>query len=202
MTVDREDILIGRVVDGEAGPNDWTELEQIAVADEGVWRRLALAQREQASLCAGVDDAIEIADRVEIPHHAVHAAQAFNLRWRSWSGWAAAAAIALVWATMQGFVSNSANSGSQQAGLSGNWTPDEAFNQYLVSGMEQGRVLGELPNVMIDSRPRKDGEGIDVTIMRRIIEVKRVNGAYSIGVDEHGQVRLAPASSLTAGDSL
>lgn len=202
MTVDREDILIGRVVDGEAGPNDWTELEQLAARDDGVWRRLAQAQREQASLCAGLDEALDAADRVEIPHHAVHAAHSFNLRWRAWSGWAAAAAIALVWATMQGVVSNTTNNGAQNAGLFNSLSSDEAFDQYLATGMQQGRVMGTLPTVMIDSRPTEDGEGIEFTIMRRVIEVKRVNGAYSLGVDENGQVRLAPAAVTDEGESL
>ncbi len=202
MTVEREDILIGRVVDGEAAPNDWIELEQLAARDAGVWRRLAVAQREQASLCAGFEEAIEVADRVEIPHHAVHAAHSFNMRWRAWSGWAAAAAVALVWATTQGLLPNNGAAGGQQANIAGNLSPDEAFNEYLTTGMEEGRVLGELPSIMVDSSPAEDGDGIDVTIMRRIIEVKRVKGAFSIGVDENGEVRLAPAPAVTEGESL
>jgi len=89
MTVDREDILIGRVIDDEATPQDWTELEQLGAADPTVWRRLSFAKREQSALCAGLDEALAIADEVEIPHHAVHAATAFNMRWRAWSGWGA-----------------------------------------------------------------------------------------------------------------
>jgi len=202
MTVDREDILIGRVVDGEAGPDDWAELESLGAHDEDVWRRLALAQREQAALCVGLDDELEVADRVEIPHEVIHAAHSFHLRWRAWSGWAAAAVIGLVWATVQGVGSNWGSPSAQQAGLAGPWTPEEPLNEYLATGMEQGEVLGQLHTVMIDSQPAPDGDGYDVTILRRIIEVKRVNGAFNVGVDENGEVRLAPTSPVQTGGAL
>ena len=82
---------------------------------------------------------------------AIHAAHAFNVRWRAWSGWAAAAAIGLIWATVQGVAPSGQNSG-QTAGIDpASWTPDQAFNQYLTSGMQQGRVLGELPTVMMSA---------------------------------------------------
>lgn len=205
MTVDREDILIGRVIDDEASPQDWAELEQLAETDPTVWRRLSLAKREQSALCAGVADALAVADEVELPHHAMHAQHAFNVRWRAWSGWAAAAAIALIWATVQGVLPSSLNnSNGQTAGVDpASWTPDQAFNQYLTTGIEQGRVLGELPTVMVESRPAEDGQSFEIMVMRRVIEVKRVHNAFSVGFDESGQVRLVPTRpDLIAGDPL
>ena len=69
--------------------------------------------------------------------------------------------------------------------------------------MEQGRVLGELPTVMVESRPSDDGDSFEITVMRRIIEVKRVDSAFTVGVDESGQVRLVPTRpGDAAGDSL
>lgn len=193
MTIDREDILVGRVVDGEASAEDWTELEHMGELDPSLWWRLARTQRDQATLGAGLHDAIAIAEAVELSSGAMRATHSFHLRWSSWSGWAAAAAIALVWANTRGFFPAPGMS-SNTAGLApANLSTDEAFNQYLTNGMRQGRVLGELPTVMIDSQPSEDGTRQDITVLRRIIEVQRVHAAFRVGMDEFGRVMLVPA---------
>ena len=193
MTVDRLDILINRVVDREASPEDWAELESLAERDPSLWRRLADAEREHATLAAGVEDAIACADRAEIPHHAVDAAHRFQIRLRAWGGWAVAAILGLAWATAQGVLPTVLNSGGHQAGLTPvHLSPDEAFEHYMESGMEEGRVLAELPTVMIDARQVEGSEMYEITVIRRIIERTRVNGAYGVEVDDGGEVRVAP----------
>lgn len=63
----REQVLLSRVVDHEASPADWAELEQRAVADPAIWHRLACAERAHARLSDAVEDAIAIAECVDLP---------------------------------------------------------------------------------------------------------------------------------------
>lgn len=199
MTIEREDILIGRAVDREASEQDWAELEQLAGADPTLWRRLGLAQHEHAALSVGMDAMIQTTDTIELPRQAVRAAGAFNLRWRAWSGWAAAAAICLVWATTQGLVPtrspalNNTDQTTQSAGLTpASWTSGEAFDQYITRGKAEGHVLSELPTVMVQSRPMPDGKRFEVIILRRVMERTVVNRLYSIGQDDAMQLRVVP----------
>ena len=48
--VSHEDLLFSRVVDGDASPEDWHELEVQAQSDPDVWQRLAAAVRTESLL--------------------------------------------------------------------------------------------------------------------------------------------------------
>ena len=194
MTVDHEDILICRIVDREASDADWSEFELLAAGDPGAWGRLAVAEREHAALSAVVDEALLAADRVDLPRVTIEATHRFHARWRAWGGWAVAALVALAWGTLQGVLPAAHTPGGQSAGLRfANMSPDEAFDQYLTRGIEEGRVLAELPTVMIEARPTDAGDAIEITIMRRVIERARVRGAYRVATDEAGEIRVIPA---------
>ena len=86
----REEVLITRIVDGEAFEDDWREFERLATDDAKIWERLARAQREHDRLVRNVSDAIAIAELVDIPSAGVHSF-ALMARIRQYSGWAAAA---------------------------------------------------------------------------------------------------------------
>ena len=60
----REEILLSRIVDGEAFEDDWIEFEALASADASLWQRLARAQREQDMLVRDVQDAVAIAELI------------------------------------------------------------------------------------------------------------------------------------------
>lgn len=202
MTLDREDILICRIVDRESSDADWAELEALAATDPGVWRRLALAEREHAVLTSGVDEAIAAADSVELPRVTIDATHRFHARWRAWGGWAVAALVALGWGTMQGVLPATRTPGGQTAGLRlANLSPEEAFNEYLARGIESGRVLAELPTVMIEARPTEAGDAIEITVLRRVIERTRVTGAYRVATDEAGELRVVPAVPVATDPS-
>ena len=49
-----EDILLSRVVDRAAGPDDWDDLEHLAGSDPKVWERLARTLRDDCFLATGV----------------------------------------------------------------------------------------------------------------------------------------------------
>src|SRR5690606_30859566 len=93
------DVLIGRVVDGEATGADWAALEAAAQGDPGVWRDLALAQRDHAALAGAVGAAVGVAARVDLPIGGGSAGGGAPPAGRigAWGGWAAAAAVALAW---------------------------------------------------------------------------------------------------------
>ena len=55
------DILIGRVVDGEADEQDLADFERLAADDPRLWRAVALRQQDMASLSDVVDHEIALA---------------------------------------------------------------------------------------------------------------------------------------------
>jgi hypothetical protein len=196
------DILISRVADGAASDAEWERFRCMAEREPSLWRELAETQRCAAELTAAVGAAVAAADGVEAPTEALMAAR-FSERLGKigrWGGWAAAAALALAWAT------GLPKSGTETASLTGGTlvrTPQDALDYYLDRGQKEGTVLGEAPeHVLIDATPCSDGQGYDVFFMRQIVERTRVRELSKLGVDDAGQVRpvrvyLAPRSRGT-----
>ncbi|MDX9912682.1 MAG: hypothetical protein RBS39_12705 [Phycisphaerales bacterium] len=193
--VDR-DILISRVIDGEATPEDWTALRAMAERDASIWSDLVAAQQDHAELCAIVSRAADAAEHVDVPV-LEHMSERVALRTRrvgAWMGWAAAAAIALTWAGMGGFLTRPARVGADGADVAGvpgaglvdALTPDQALAQYYKAGQAEGRVLGELPErVVLEAVPTADGR-VEVRFVRQIVERAIVHDLYRVGEDEAG----------------
>ncbi|MGD9693726.1 MAG: hypothetical protein AB7G17_06265 [Phycisphaerales bacterium] len=205
MRTEREDILIGRVVDGEATGADWGELERLAAADDGVWARLAKAQRSQASLARAVDDEVVVAELVDLPAGEVvrggHGWSEVSVRWRAYSGWAVAAAMALAWVGAARYgvwdgLGNSTRGLRQPAQIAGPGAlgMDDLMQRYVEQGSAQGRVIAELPMVMVETGPAQGGDGVDVVYVRQLLERVRVRDVYELGMTEHGE----PAPVLVA----
>ena len=198
MTLTREDILISRIVDGSAEPADWAELESIAETEPEALRRLAEAQRREGDLRAAMVDALNEADEIDLPLGHTATVFTFRTRLQTWTGWAAAAALALAWLTAGGVLRTNAGSESQVAG----WTPgtaDEAYEQYQMVGLAEGRVLGELPKVMIQVERLENGQA-EVTYLRRVLERRLVTDVLEPTVDTQGRPALKPAQLEDAGD--
>lgn len=208
---DRRDELISRVIDGEATEQDWTALRSLAQSDPSVWTDLTATQRQHEALADAVEAVGMIADGVEIPEgELLSPHERFQRRMdgvRAWGGWAAAAAILLVWFT--GLPSPTATHsplngrggpGASTAGLvpvvsSGEQTPDQAFERYIDAGRDAGTVLGVVPNrTVIDSRPTPDGSGIEVVYLRQIMEreIVPIDQIYRVGRDEFGDKAIVP----------
>ncbi|MFG0242680.1 MAG: hypothetical protein ACF8R9_07855 [Phycisphaerales bacterium JB054] len=205
--VDR-DILITRVLDGEATPEDWAAFRAMAALDQAVWADLADAQQDRADLASAVADAIAIADRVEAPVHR-HAGEQLNARIRTgaaWLGWVAAAMVAVAGFTGRlgaPATQGGAGLGAQQAGLFPISSPEDAMQLYLDKGQQAGSVLGEVPDrVLLSSAPAADGNGYEVVFLRQIIERQRVKTLYQLGENEVGQAVAVPiAPPKTAAKS-
>lgn len=193
MTIDRIDILLSRAVDGIATADDWIELEKIGANEPSVWRTLAEELRAQATLESAVEEQIAVADMVEIDTSAAHASHSFNRRMRTWSGWAAAAVVALAWIGASGMLGANGFGGSQQAGIGPTLTADQALDEYREKGLREGRLMTEYPAVMLQSRVIDDTGRIEVYYMRRFIERAEINAIY-VTPDDGQSVVPVPVS--------
>lgn len=190
----REDILIGRVVDGEATPSDWGELEHMSKADAGLWQRLAQSQRAHARLERAVEDEIAVSELVELPEP-VSVIASFRSRWQLWGGWAVAAALALAWlgaGSGPAMFRGSQSSGSgEKAQIVGAGSLDEILNQYVTKGRESDRVVNVMPLQLLKTNQLAKGEGTEVLFVRPIVERVIVTDfrPVSVMMDEAGQAR-------------
>lgn len=108
------DVLLCRVIDGEATPTDWTLLRQLAAQDMSVWAELSEMQSQREAMERAVGWAGDAADLIALPHAAggaVREAVRDDVRGTSRPrgglglsglavglvGWAAAAAVAVAW---------------------------------------------------------------------------------------------------------
>jgi hypothetical protein len=190
------DILISRVVDGVARPEDWDALEQMGAADSLVWRELAQAQRAEQVFRAAACEAVAVVDRVELPR-VVQAERQLKFRAgrvASWGGWAAAAAVTLAFL---GRGQLGVPSG-QSAAILPTFSSDQAIEHYLSQGKKEGKVLGEVPQrVLVDTVQMPDGR-LKVVFLRQFIEQKTMDQLRQLSTDEAGDQRLVPVPILVA----
>jgi anti-sigma factor RsiW len=198
------DLLISRVVDGEASQADWNAFRAMAEREPSLWRDLAECQRDHVDLSACVHAAIRVADGVEAPVQE-ELGRRLSERTRvlaTWGGWAAAAAVALVWATGMNLrpAPSVMNTGSlvdlskvqpesviNQFVEQGRLTPQDLYREYLDRGQERGTVVAEVPDrVLVTARPMKAGGGYEVIYIRQIMERARVKELSKVGYDEFG----------------
>lgn len=191
------DVLIGRIVDGEASPEDWQRLATMAAGDQAVWAEVADTQRAHDALARAVERITAPADFVDLPspgHAGENPVQhRLNLVSR-WGGWAAAAAIVMVWTLGLRPPQTPVGQGErpQSAGLV-SWTPDEAFSRYVDAGKQSGQVVQELPErVVYDTRPLESG-GFEVLYIRQVLERRVVDEVYRRAADEFGRPVEVPA---------
>lgn len=197
------DILISRVVDGRAAAPDWNQIESHAAGDAGVWKQVALAQRDHSLLCGAVFRATAPAVRIEIPAQpSVQIPESYRIdhasvthrsrRVAAWAGWAAAAAMALAFLGR----SNVPVSGPSQeeAGLGSRITSAaDALNLYLNKGQADGSVIGQEPNKQIlEVQPLAGRQGYKVIFVRQIIEQAEVDNLYRFTSDELGRLSPVP----------
>jgi hypothetical protein len=206
----RDDILINRVVDGEATPADWAELDVVAQRDPSVWARLAESQRSHASLQRAVEDALTVAELVDLPHPSERLERAWDSRVRVWGGWMVAAIVAIAWAgnfaQIRAMRSAQGNADvTNNAGLAGigAMSSDQLFQAYMQSGLADGRVVGEMPMVMLESVPTADGKS-QITFVRPLVERAVVDQFYEVGQTDAGKFVPVKAdrNEFTRGEPL
>lgn len=205
----RREVLISLIVDREGDGSAWVEFSRLAADDATAWRELARAQRDHAALSHAV--ALEIApvESVELPAHSEVAGVPLSYRLSRWSGWAAAAAVAITWLGTQfaavydsrnaSLRDNTSTAGLLPAGAFNLDSPQDALDAYKQLGQQSGTVLGELPErVIVESRPLAGGRGFEVVFIRQIMERAQVPELYQLTRDDSGQQGLLlPVSQHT-----
>lgn len=217
--VEELDLLVSRVVDGAAGRLEWMSIERLAAGDPGVWKHIALAQRDHMELSAAVAGASARAERVELPGHeplrlADHREGHPGIRRAgTWLGWAAAAVLAVGFfrgmpgvdragpgANTASILPTPVSAGSTDlASLVS--SPAEALDLYLTRGQQTGQVVGELPEkVLLEARPMLVASpagsetatqgGYEVYYLRQIVERATVPSLYQFSRDDTGQVAV------------
>lgn len=191
--MDRSDpeLLISRVVDGEATPDDWSTFRLQADREPSLWRDLAEAQRIQTSLGEEVGAAVAQSTYVDVPMHR-EIERRFSDRVRMvgiWGGWLAAACVGLMW--MQGTPKNRTGNGiGTEAGV---MSLPQTLQNYLNKGEQEGKVIGELPEkVLVRATPMTGSngtgiEGYEVVYLRQILERAVVKDLYRYGEDDIGR---------------
>lgn len=196
MNIDREDILIARAADARATGQEWDELRLLGDADPTVWDRLAEEGRAAALLSRGVQEATGAADWIDIDTDRAGSGAQMRRRLRAWSGWAAAAAIAIVWMSSAGWTGAGSGAGSSAqnmtAGFLGVSTADEALDRYRALGAAEGRVVSELPMVMLESHADEESGRIEVLYLRRIVERAEIDAMYTAAENEQGRLEPIP----------
>lgn len=192
MTGTDRDILISRVIDGEATPEDWSALKALAERDPSVWRDLAGLQQDHAELSGAIAEAVMTADAVEAPLELMGGIAERGRALRTWGGWAAAAALGLAWIVngprAQERVEPMGRANLSPFGLGKDSKPEDFFDAYLQSGRATGKVVGEVGEpVLIETIPQESG-GYEVRYLRQVLERRVVPQVYevSVGYDERG----------------
>jgi hypothetical protein len=186
------DILITRIIDGEASPEDWAAFKALAARQPEVWRDLAECQQDHADLSAAVSAAWRIADSIDLPVEEARSAQ-LSRRVRgamAWGGWAMAAAVALAFTTQRP-AGNSAEpmtaGPTLGPGVIPVSTPEQAYDAYLELGRQEELVLEEVPTrILVETRALDDGT-VEVRYLRQILERVTVPSLYEFGQDEAGR---------------
>ncbi|MEO1583431.1 MAG: hypothetical protein AAFR96_02530 [Planctomycetota bacterium] len=207
---DRHDVLIARVVDGNATSEDWRELRAIASHDQSIWAEIAEQQDLKRELDGAVEDAVSVAERVELPMHE-HASVAPRRRLRlalTGGGWVAAAGLLLAFTVgvrggvqTPALLSNGPSDGQRtvSAGIPSPITSaGEALAKYMELGRQSGEVIGELPTSLVLERTPTDDGRYKVVYLRQIVEQTFVDDVYQTATDDTGQTFVVPKASTPA----
>lgn len=208
------DVLIGRIVDGEASEHSRRRFETLAMRDADLWRRLALRQQDMAMLAVHVEPALNKAEAIELPvagsetpamvfpgghgrpdrNVAPATIGAGASRWPWWlaaSGWAAVIALAGVWASSiwsghANMRDGGANTLQTDARLVST-TPEEHLQKY----MQAPYVMGDMSPTLLQVDSLPDGR-YAVSYLRRIVEVKYYDSPEQIPLDADGNLTDSP----------
>lgn len=192
------DILIGRLVDGEADEQDRADFEQLADSEPRLWRDVALRQQDMFALTDEIDRELAAAVAMELPDYA---AQNRGLRWAvAITGWAAVLVVVIIWSFMAGQQGITAPATGARpvvhppaiSGADG-LTADEHLALYL-----QGQfVMGELDPILLETEELPDG-WTAYSYLRRIEEYVILPPDHPLPVDDKGRFVTDPAELRAA----
>ena len=181
------DVLISRMIDGEASAADRERFEASADGNPVLWRDLALHLIDARQLEQEFDAAVAPAVAVELPRAGV--ARGSGPVWRTLAGlgWAAALILAVAWAALprdRGLVGSDARPALSPVEA---LTPGEHLQRYLATSP---LVIEELPPTLLQVTPLPEG-GKQVNYLRRIEESGYLEPGEELSVNELGHL-LSP----------
>jgi hypothetical protein len=181
------EVLISRMIDGEAGDTDRARFELLATAEPDLWRQLALRQQDQTLLTEEVATATDAIDQIELRRSWLMPGR---LTWvLSLSGWAALIIVALSWGA-------TALMNQQLSAREHGPTLEEASTllspeQHLLHYREAPYVVGDMEPEVLDVEPLSDGR-VAVRFVRRFEEVAFLDPSRELPVDENGELTSDP----------
>ncbi|MFK7741744.1 MAG: hypothetical protein AB8H80_15605 [Planctomycetota bacterium] len=206
-----EELWISRVLDRSADREDWRGLHAIARTDADVWRRLRESLEQDALLSAALADLLPaeppavcsalpselaapsvLAAAPRRPFAAARAAMvvllsaglmalAFMLGQSSGSIDPSSAAPPVVSRTA---VDRSAAAFGVGSSIR---DPESLLRDYVEQGLASGRVVRQLPLQALSTRRLPDGSGLEVLLVRRLVERQRMDHAVTLAPNEFGQ---------------
>jgi hypothetical protein len=186
------EILLGRLVDGEATADDRARFEMLAGGDPSLWRRLALHQNEMAILTSKFEEDIRSVETVNVPQVVGGEKRSSAGGWFrlvAYSGWAAALLLATVW--WIAFV----NQGSEQSRAKPVITdspPDLSYDEHRLEYMKAPYVVGEMAPTMLQREVMSDGRTA-IRFLRRVEEVLFLPEGAEPPTDQDGAFTTDPS---------
>ncbi len=184
--VSESEILIGRIVDGEASPQDHIDFEKQAQAEPSLWRQLALRQQEMAALSEQIERALSPAVATELP------AVTVSSRTRSWvvafAGWAAVIILLVAWSIQARWLEISSppiKRAVQSISQDQSATRDPDYDSFLKRYLQAPYVLGELDPHILDVEELSD-QRLAIRFLRRMEEVAFLQLDEKTPVDDQG----------------
>ena len=194
MSVDQHEQMIDRMLNRQIEARDLDELAQLSQTQPEALVRIAAALRAAAQVESGVEAAQALAETIELPATGVRESNRPSLVARgvgSWSGWVTAAMVAAAW-----ILAAMLNSPPPEVTPSGGpevlLTANQALQQYMRAGTDEGRIIQELPLLTVEIKSTPDGGESEVIYLRRFIERALVEGVYKVGIDEQGRAVVVP----------
>ncbi len=194
MSVDQHEQMMDRMLNRQLEARDLDELAQLSQTQPEALVRIAAALRGAAQVESGVEAAQALAETIELPATDDRESNRPSLVARgvgSWSGWATAAMVAAAW-ILAAMLSSTPPAATPSGGSDVLLTANQALEQYMRAGTDEGRIVQELPLLTVDIRPTPDGDESEVIYLRRFMERARVEGVYKTGIDEQGRVVVVP----------
>jgi hypothetical protein len=218
------EILIGRMIDGEATAADHERFNSLAQRDPRLWRTLAMQQQDMLKLFVAVDRELLATEEVGLPgvgnslsavarepiadRRPPESHRLNNLlRVAAYSGWAAVVVLGVFW-----WVSTWPGQGNGYAspralpraipsmmgqGRGGPMSPEEHLREYLRSPF----VLNELPPTLLGAEELSDGRQA-LRIVRRIEEVAFISADATLPIDDAGDLTESPEKLRQEGEKL
>jgi hypothetical protein len=181
------DVLISRMIDGEASDTDRERFDLLSTAEPDLWRQLALRQQDQTLLAEQVATATDVVDRVALHRPWLMPGR---LTWvLSLSGWAALIIVAFSWGATA--LMNQQLSAREHGPMLEEASAQLSPEQHLLYYRQAPYVVGDMEPEVLDVEPLSDGR-VAVRFVRKFEEIAFLDPSRDLPVDENGELTTDP----------